>query len=448
MKLCVIGTGYVGLVSAACFAEIGHDVIGVDIDATKIEKLKKGECPIYEPGLPELLEKHLKTGKISFTTNLDEAIRSAPLIMAAVGTPLGEGRRADLSQVESVCRTIGKHTEGEKVFVMKSTVPVGTSEHCRIWVEEEMLARRSLGEGGSKRGVTHHVHLVSNPEFLREGKAVKDFLKPDRIVVGFRDEKAGAMMRKLYEPLIREGVKYVEMSVESAELTKYASNAFLATKISFINFIAQLCEVCGANVEDVAHGMGLDNRIAPAFLLAGIGYGGSCFPKDVQALIKTAEAHGVSAQLLRDVEAINEWQRESFVRSIEKTLGGIRGKTFAVWGLSFKPDTDDMRHAPSVDIVTLILDKGGKVQAFDPVAMESARKILPAAVTLVSGDAEALNDADALLILTEWKHWKEWKAEEIAKRMKGKYIFDGRNVFEPEAMKAAGLQYVSIGRPS
>ena len=437
MRLCVIGTGYVGLVSAACFAEIGHDVIGVDIDKEKVARLQKGECPIYEPGLSELLTKHLRDGKISFTTNLDEGIRSCQLIMAAVGTPIGQGRRADLSQIESVCRTIGKHTNEEKVFVIKSTVPVGTSEKCKVWIEEEMSKN---GNGSSS-----HVHLVSNPEFLREGKAITDFLEPDRIVVGFRDEKAGKAMRELYQPLVDKGATYLEMSVESSELTKYASNAFLATKISFINFIADLCEVSEADVESVAKGMGSDTRIAPAFLKAGIGYGGSCFPKDVQALIKTADEHGVPSQILRDVEAINEARRDRFVRMIEKGLDGVRGKTLAVWGLAFKPNTDDMRSAPSIDILGMLADKGANIQAFDPVAMETAKTVLPQ-IIFETNEADTLKGADALLILTEWSHWKEWSPEKIMKDMKGKHVFDGRNVFDTKEMNKAGLLYTSIGR--
>ncbi len=436
MKLCVIGTGYVGLVSAACFAELGHEVVGVDIDAAKVERLKNGECPIYEPGLPELLKKHLQDGKISFTTNLDEGIHSCSIIMAAVGTPVGQGRRADLSQVESVCRTIGEHTNEEKVLVIKSTVPVGTSEKCQVWVEEEM----------AKRGVKHHVHLVSNPEFLREGKAVTDFLEPDRIVVGFRDEKAGKAMRELYKPLIDHKAKYLEMDVESAELTKYASNAFLATKISFINFIAALCEASGADVEKVAEGMGLDKRIAPAFLKAGIGYGGSCFPKDVQALIKTADELGVSSELLRDVEAINESQRDRFVRTVEEALGSIRGKKLAVWGLAFKPDTDDMRSAPSIDILLTLSERGAKIIAYDPVSMEAAKKFLPKEIVFAASAEEAVNGADALLLLTEWEEFRTMKPEGIKQKMKGDHVFDGRNMFDPNAMNQAGFHYRAIGR--
>ena len=437
MKLCVIGTGYVGLVSAACFAEIGHEVVGVDIDAAKVERLKKGECPIYEPGLPELLKKHLTSGKISFTTNLDEGIHACSLIMAAVGTPTGQGRRADLSQVESVCRTIGEHTKKEKVLVIKSTVPVGTSEKCQVWVEEEM----------QKRGVKHHVHLVSNPEFLREGKAITDFLQPDRIVVGFRDEKAGRAMRELYKPLIDQGMKYLEMDVESAELTKYASNAFLATKISFINFIAALCEASGADVEKIAEGMGLDKRIAPAFLKAGIGYGGSCFPKDVQALIKTADEYGVSSELLRHVEAINEAQRDRYVRMVEKELGGVRGKKLAVWGLAFKPDTDDMRSAPSIDILLTLNDRGAKIAAFDPVSMATAKKDLPKDVVFTTTAQEALSGADALLVLTDWDEFRQWKPTTIKGALSGNHVFDGRNIFDPQEMKRIGLIYRAIGRP-
>jgi UDPglucose 6-dehydrogenase len=436
MKLCVIGTGYVGLVSAACFAEIGHEVIGVDIDEKKVEKLKKGECPIYEQGLPELLKKHLDTGSITFTTNLDKGIHACPVIMAAVGTPTGQGRRADLSQVESVCRSIGQHCSDERIFVMKSTVPVGTSKKCQVWVEEEM----------NKRGVQHHVHLVSNPEFLREGKAVRDFLEPDRIVVGYKDTKAGKAMHELYRPLIDKGAHYLEMSVESAELTKYASNAFLATKISFINFVAQLCEQCGADVEHVSKGMGLDKRIAPAFLHAGIGYGGSCFPKDVQALIKTADELGVSPQILRDTEAINESQRDMFVHKIEKGLNGVRGKTIAVWGLAFKPDTDDMRSAPSIDIIAMLIEKGATIKAYDPVAMDIAKSSLPESVTFTKNEEDALKDAHGLLILTEWDHWKEWTPKKIKSAMKGNHVFDGRNVFDPENMTMSGIIYVSIGR--
>ncbi|HLD07694.1 MAG TPA: UDP-glucose/GDP-mannose dehydrogenase family protein [Candidatus Peribacterales bacterium] len=435
MKLCVIGTGYVGLVSAACFAEIGHEVVGVDIDAAKVERLKKGECPIYEPGLPELLNKHLKAGRITFTTNLDEGIHACSLIMAAVGTPTGQGRRADLSQVESVCRTIGMHTNEEKVLVIKSTVPVGTSQKCQVWVEEEM----------SKRGVQHHVHLVSNPEFLREGKAVQDFLEPDRIIVGHRDESAGKAMRELYKPLIDRGMKYLEMDVESAELTKYASNAFLATKISFINFIAALCEASGADVEKVAEGMGLDKRIAPAFLKAGIGYGGSCFPKDVQALIKTADELGVPSELLRNVEAINEAQRDRFVRMVEKALGGVRGKKLAVWGLAFKPDTDDMRSAPSIDIVSALLERGAEIVAYDPVSMDVAKSMLPK-LTFAPNGSQALAGADALLILTDWEEFRAWKPEAFKEKLRGGYIFDGRNMYDPRTMKEGGIRYHSIGR--
>lgn len=435
MKICVIGTGYVGLVSTACFAEIGHEVIGVDIDAAKVERLKKGECPIYEPGLPELLKKHLQNGKISFTTNLDEGIHACSLIMAAVGTPTGQGRRADLSQVESVCRTIGEHTKEEKVLVIKSTVPVGTSEKCRAWVEEEM----------QKRGVKHHIHLVSNPEFLREGKAITDFLEPDRIIVGFRDENAGNAMRELYKPLIDRGAKYLEMRVESAELTKYASNAFLATKISFINFIAALCEASGADVDTVAEGMGLDKRIAPAFLKAGIGYGGSCFPKDVQALIKTADELGVSSELLRNVEAINELQRDRFVRMVEKELCGVRGKTLAVWGLSFKPGTDDLRSAPSIDIITMLAEKGAELKVHDPVSLDAAKAILPKSVGFFSLESEAIDGADALLILTDWEQYKKWPPRDIAAHLRGKYVFDGRNMYEKEEVEREGLQYFGIG---
>lgn len=436
MKLCVIGTGYVGLVSAACFAEIGHEVIGVDIDAAKVERLKKGECPIYEPGLPALLQKHLNGGKINFTTNLDEGIHACSLIMAAVGTPTGQGRRADLSQVESVCRMIGKHTNEEKVLVIKSTVPVGTSKKCQTWAEEEM----------SGRGVKHHVHLVSNPEFLREGKAVKDFLEPDRIVVGSRDENAAKAMRELYKPLIDRGAKYLEMDVESAELTKYASNAFLATKISFVNFIAALCESSGADVEKVAEGMGLDKRIAPAFLKAGIGYGGSCFPKDVQALIKTADEYGVSSELLRHVEAINEAQRDRFVRMVEHGLGNVRGKKLAVWGLAFKPDTDDMRSAPSIDIVTALADKGAELRVHDPISLDIAKTMLPKSVGFFEKESEALDGADALLVLTDWEQYKKWSPKDIAALLKGKNVFDGRNIYDPQEMKKAGLTYLSIGR--
>lgn len=455
MQLCVIGTGYVGLVSAACFAELGHEVVGVDIDAAKVERLKNGECPIYEPGLPELLKKHLKDGKISFTTNLDEGIHSCSIIMAAVGTPVGQGRRADLRQVESVCRTIGMHTNEEKVLVIKSTVPVGTSEKCKAWIEEEII-KRWKERGGSRGlqpvdaagggGEPPHVHLVSNPEFLREGKAVTDFLEPDRIVVGFRDEKAGKAMRELYKPLIDRKAKYLEMDVESAELTKYASNAFLATKISFINFIATLCEASGADVEKVAEGMGLDKRIAPAFLKAGIGYGGSCFPKDVQALIKTADELGVSSELLRNVEAINESQRDRFVRMVEETLGSLRGKKLAVWGLAFKPDTDDMRSAPSIDILLTLSEKGAEITAYDPVSMDVAKKSLPKEIVFAASAEESLNGADALLLLTEWEAFRTVKPEEIKKKMKGIHVFDGRNMFDPKAMEQAGFRYRAIGR--
>lgn len=437
MKIAVVGTGYVGLVSAACFAELGHTVFGVDIDAAKVEKLARGESTIYEPGLEELLKKGLKEGRLSFTTNLTEILQQVAVVFSAVATPPGEGHKADLRAVYSVAETVAKNANASVVFVNKSTVPVGTGADC-----EERIAA-ILRE----RGVSFSIPVVSNPEFLREGLAVTDTMMPERIVVGINgNESAKEVMEELYRPITRVGKPLVFMSRESAEIVKYASNAFLATKISFINMLAEFCEMTGGNVRDVAMGMGLDSRIGPRFLHAGIGYGGSCFPKDVRALIATAKEMGLEMPIVEATDRVNARQRTRFVERILKEVAP--GSLIAVWGLAFKPKTDDMRDAPSLDIVPALLKAGHRVRAYDPVAMDRAKPQLPAEVEYAGSPLEAAKDADALVLLTEWDVFRGIDLKDVAEALKGKTLFDGRNVYEPDEVAEAGLSYVCPGLPS
>jgi UDPglucose 6-dehydrogenase len=434
MKIAVVGTGYVGLVSAACFAELGHTVIGVDIDAAKVAKLQSGKSPIYEPGLEELLRKGLESKHLTFTTNLNDALPQVQIVFSAVATPPGENHSADLRAVFTVAETVAKHVDRDIVFVNKSTVPVGTGQLC-----EERIAKIL-----KERGVKFSVPVISNPEFLREGMAVGDTLMPDRIVVGINDNQAAKkLMEDLYKPITRVGKPMVCMTRESAEIVKYASNAFLATKISFINMLTELCEKTGANIRDVATGMGLDDRIGPRFLHAGIGYGGSCFPKDVKALLATAREHGLSFDIVDATDRINTRQRKRF---FDKVLAALpKNSTVAVWGLSFKPKTDDMREAPSLDLFPMLLAAGHAVRAFDPEAMETARKVVPAEVAFASSAMDAAKGADALVLLTEWDMFRGADLTELKKTMKGALLFDGRNVYESDIAKTAGFTYFGIG---
>lgn len=434
MKIAIVGTGYVGLVSAACFAELGHDVIGVDIDAAKVKMLQEGKSPIYEPGLEELLKSGLKTGRLTFTTNLLDALPHVKIVFSAVATPTGEDFKADLRAVFIVAETVAKYVDHDLIFVNKSTVPVGTGQECEKRITKIL----------EDRGVKFHVPVVSNPEFLREGMAVPDTMMPDRVILGINDANGSReLMEELYRPITRVGKPLLFMSRESAEIVKYASNAFLATKISFINMLTPLCEETDANIRDVAKGMGLDNRIGPKFLHAGIGYGGSCFPKDVKALMTTAKQYGVPMPIVEATHAVNQYQRARFIEKILKTVP--ENSHVAIWGLAFKPKTDDMREAPSIDVLQALIKAGHTVTAFDPVAMDRAKPLLPATTTFVSSQMDALKNADALLVLTEWDQFRGADLKAVKSAMKGDLLFDGRNVYEPEEVQAAGLAYHGIG---
>jgi len=437
MTIAVVGTGYVGLVTAACFAELGHTVWGVDIDEAKVQTLKEGKSPIYEPGLEELLKQGLESGRLQFTTDLKEILPHVSIVFSAVATPQGENHKADLRAVFSVAETVARHAERPILFVNKSTVPVGTGKIC-----EERIAA-TLKE----RSKDFSIHVVSNPEFLREGMAVTDTMMPERIVVGINGDQASReLMEEIYRPITRIGKPLVFMSRESAEIVKYAANAFLATKISFINMLTELCEKTGANIRDVATGIGHDSRIGPRFLHAGIGYGGSCFPKDVKALMATAEEYGVPMPIVRATDEVNARQRERFIQLLLKHLPAK--STVAVWGLSFKPKTDDMRDAPSLDIIPALLQAGHAVRAFDPAAAERAKPQLPNDVTYVDSPEDAANGAHAIALLTEWDIFRGIDLAVIKKTMNGDLLFDGRNIYEPSEVAEAGLRYFGIGIPS
>ncbi len=434
MKISVVGTGYVGLVSAACFAELGHDVIGVDIDEAKVKKLKAGESPIYEPGLEELLVRNLESGRLSFTTQLAEALPECQVLFCAVATPPNEDHTADLRAVFSVCDAVAEHTDHDLVFVNKSTVPVGTGHECETRIASII----------TKRKKKFHIPVISNPEFLREGSAVGDTLRPDRIIIGINgDEKARELMEELYQPLVRTERPLVFMSRESAEIVKYASNAFLATKISFINMLSELCEASGGSIRDIAKGIGLDERIGPRFLHAGIGYGGSCFPKDVKALLAIGKKLDLSLPIIKATQDINTHQRERF---FQKLLNAIpENASVGIWGLSFKPNTDDMRESPSLDLIPMLLKMNHVVRAFDPVAMENAKKVLPKGVVYVGSPLEAAKDADAVILLTEWDVFRGVDLKDLKAAMRGRDLFDGRNVYDPEEVREAGFSYHGIG---
>ena len=433
MKLCVVGTGYVGLVTGTCFAESGNDVICVDIDAGKVAALRRGEVPIYEPGLEELIKRNVAQKRLTFQTDLADAVRRSLICFIAVGTPEGTNGEADLSAVEAVAGGIGDAMDGYRVVIDKSTVPVGTAAR----VAELIRAR-----------TTHEFDVVSNPEFLKEGTAIEDFQKPDRVVIGHRGERARALMEELYKPFVRTGNPILFMSAESAEMTKYAANAMLAARISLINEIANLCEVLGSDVEDVRRGVGLDRRIGPAFLFPGVGYGGSCFPKDVKALITMAEARDVPARILQAVDQVNAAQKRRLFEKVSQHFGGqLRGRCLAVWGLSFKPRTDDMREAPSVTLIEALLAAGAGVQAHDPVALETAQRIFGDRIRYYDVSYDALRDADAAVIVTEWPEFKQPDFARMRELMRQPVIFDGRNLYELGAMRGLGFTYYAVGRP-
>jgi UDPglucose 6-dehydrogenase len=434
MKVGVIGTGYVGLVAGAGFAETGNEVICADIDAGKIARLNRGEIPIYEPGLDDLVERGLKEERLTFSTDVAEAVRRSDVIFIAVGTPPGEDGSADLQHVLAVAEIIGRSMQGEKVVVTKSTVPVGTAAKVRAVIEEH---------------TEHRVHVCSNPEFLKEGAAVDDFMKPDRVVIGVDSEHAKEVLGELYSPFVRTGNPVLFMDVPSAEITKYAANAMLATRISFMNMIARLCDTVGADVNLVRQGVGSDERIGSSFLFAGCGYGGSCFPKDVKALLRTLQQNNLDSGILEAVDKLNDRQKHILLDTVDAEFGrDLNGRTFGVWGLSFKPDTDDMREAPSLVIVDGLLQRGAKVRVHDPEAMTAARSIFGDRVEYCDANYDVLEGADALVIITEWRQYRVPDFDRMRAMMKSPVIIDGRNLFDPARMHGHGFSYFSIGRPS
>ncbi len=431
MKIAVIGTGYVGLVVGACLAENGNEVVCVDKDAAKIRGLQRSKIPIYEPGLEELVRRNRQEKRLSFTTVLARAVRSAQVIFIAVGTPAGEDGSADLRHLLGVARDLARAMNGYKVIVTKSTVPVGTAARVREVIRPE---------------TTHPFSVVSNPEFLKQGAAIDDFMKPDRVVIGAEDPRGAELMTELYAPFTRTGAPVMVMDCASAELSKYASNAMLATRISFMNEIANICELFTADVDQVRRAIAADSRIGPSFLFPGVGYGGSCFPKDVKALLRFAADEGYRPKILEAVEAVNEAQKELLVTKMEAHFDTLKGKTIAIWGLAFKPKTDDMREAPSIKIIDGLLSHGARVQAYDPEAGPVAKKLFRSKVTFAGRSYEALAGADALAIVTEWNEFREPDFGRMRRLMRSPTIFDGRNLYAPEQMRALGFTYLSIGR--
>ncbi len=442
MKICVIGTGYVGLVAGACFAESGNNVICVDMNEEKISSLQMGCIPIYEPGLKELVLRNVAEGRLSFTTDLSNAVKASLINFIAVGTPPGDDGSADLSNVLGVAGEIGQHMDSYKIIVNKSTVPVGTADKVRKAIREEL----------AKRIVDLEYDVVSNPEFLKEGAAIDDFMKPDRVVIGTDNVRTAEIMKELYAPFMRRTNRLIVMDIRSAEMTKYAANAMLATKISFINQIANLCELMDADVAAVREGIGSDTRIGYDFLFPGVGYGGSCFPKDIKALIKTGEEFSYDFVILKAVEEANERQKMLLPDKISKYFSSgssakaLQDKTIAVWGLSFKPRTDDMREAPSLVIINQLLEMGAQVRAHDPVAIEEAKKSFADRVTFSSNQYDILQGADALVIVTEWNEYRNPDFDRIKALLKTPLIFDGRNLYDPPRMKFIGFEYIAIGR--
>ena len=440
MKITVIGTGYVGLVSGACFADVGNDVLCLDVDPAKIKILEDGGIPIYEPGLQEMVKRNVAAGRLHFTTDVEKAAHFGTVQFIAVGTPPDEDGSADMKYVIAAARNIGKYMTDYKVVVDKSTVPVGTADRVKAAIADEL----------AKRGVNTPFSVVSNPEFLKEGAAIDDFMRPDRIVVGCEDEQAALNMRALYAPIQRNHDRLIVMDIRSAELTKYAANAMLATRISFMNELANLAEKLGADIENVRKGIGSDPRIGYDFLYAGAGYGGSCFPKDVQALVKTAQDDaGIHLQVLTAVEAANDAQKRVLGGKVLKRFGtDLTGKHFAIWGLAFKANTDDMRKATSRDVIQDLLDAGATITAYDPVAMKEAQHCFPDEPRLTYADSQtaALEGADALIIVTEWREFRSPDFENIKSKLKQPVIFDGRNLYDPKLVRSMGIEYQAIGR--
>ncbi len=437
MKITIVGTGYVGLVTGTCFAETGVDVICCDIDKKKIDNLKNGILPVYEPGLKRLVSKNMDNNQLSFSNSLKDSLPESDIVFIAVGTPSDEDGSADLKHVLAVASEIGKHMESYMLIATKSTVPVGTAEKVRASIQKELDSRK----------VKIAFDVASNPEFLKEGDAVEDFLRPDRIIVGVDSEKAKKKMDRLYKPFILNNHPIIYMDIPSAELTKYAANAMLATKISFMNDIANLCEIVGADINMVRKGIGSDPRIGNKFIYAGVGFGGSCFPKDIKALIKTGEDNGYSLRILNSVNEVNNDQKMVMVNKIMKHFNNqVKDKIFAVWGLSFKPNTDDMREAPSEVIINELVKMGARVKAFDPVAVEESKRIIGNKIEYASDRYEALIDAEALILVTEWNEFRMLNYKVMKKLMKGNVVFDGRNIYEPEEVNEFGFHYYGIGK--
>jgi len=432
VNICVVGTGYVGLVTGVCFAEFGLNVAAIDNDKTKIDLLKKGEVPIYEPGLKEKIAANVAADRLIFTTNIKKGVANSLVVFIAVGTPQGKDGRADLSYIDEVAKSIGENMNGYKVIVTKSTVPVGTGERIKKIVEEHQKEKVNFD-------------VVSNPEFLREGAAIEDFMRPDRVVIGASSSQAIAIMKDLYRPLYLRDTPFVITSIKNAEMIKYASNAFLATKISFINEVANICERVGADVQMVATGMGLDDRIGPYFLHAGPGYGGSCFPKDTEAFVRIADEHGYSFEIVKSAINVNNRRIEDVMKKIARDLGAVEGKTIGFLGLAFKPDTDDIREAPSIKIIKKLLKQGAKIKAFDPSAMENTRKELPK-ITYCKDAYEVADGADALVICTEWTLFRNLDLGKIKKALKVPVLIDLKNIYDKEKMNQLGIKYTGIGR--
>ncbi len=438
MNIAIVGTGYVGLVTGACFADTGVNVTCVDVDENKVEALKQGRVPIYEPGLDELVAKNYKAGRLKFTTSLEEVLNGQDVVFCAVGTPPDEDGSADLKYVLQVARTIGQHLNKYLVVVTKSTVPVGTASKIRNAINEEL----------AKRGADVEFDVASNPEFLKEGSAIKDFMSPDRVVIGVDSDRAKAILTRLYKPFMVVNFRVIFMDIPSAEMTKYAANSMLATRISFMNDIANLCELVGADVNMVRAGIGSDNRIGRKFLYAGCGYGGSCFPKDVKALVKTASDCGYPMEVLQAVESVNERQKSILFRKLQRVFGDepLAGKTITLWGLAFKPETDDMRESPALVMIDLLKKAGCKVRAYDPIAMDECKRRVGDAVTYCDNMYDALDGTEALLLLTEWKQFRLPDWNEVKRRMKRHLVIDGRNIFDAAEMTGYGFEYLCIGR--
>lgn len=432
MHIAVIGTGYVGLVTGACFAEFGVDVTCVDVDKEKVEKLNNGVIPIYEPGLDKIVKKNAEAGRLNFTTDIKSGVEQARVVFLAVGTPPKVDGSPDMSFYQQAAKDVAESINGYKVLVTKSTVPVGTGKWLRDFVTENLKIKTEFG-------------VASNPEFLREGAAIEDFMRPDRVVIGSNEERAIDVMKELYRPLYLIETPIVITSLEAAELIKYAANAFLATKITFINEIANLCDAIGCDVHDVARGMGMDRRIGSKFLHPGPGYGGSCFPKDTRALTTVADQFGVETQIVDAVIDANERQREAMIPKIEKLVGDLSGKNIGVLGLSFKPETDDMRESPAIDIINAIVSRGAKIRAYDPVAMDEARHFITG-IEYATDEYDAIKDADALVIITEWNQFRALDMEKVKSLLRSPKIADLRNIYEPEDMRELGFEYVGVGR--